>query len=510
MSNAKDVDFERLVVTKRGLEREVKYLKEEKHQASMKIEKLEREMSNAEERGETSSSRLIKESVDWQMKAFNLEGQIKFMKTSEEYNKLGEKNFHLEYRMKQMKTPEEYKECESQIHQLEKDQLTMKFEVKELEERIKGMKTRDECDSLMKEKDAEKLEMEKKIEKLREEIQGMKTKDEYDVLVKEKDAEKLELEKKIEKLQEDLSVFGHGNGHNIQQSPQHFGMGPQSPYGDHMGIQQSPSPRTPGFQPPFQGFSTHGSPQHGPSGSFSQSPQPGLFGTSSQFLCIHRPGFDAGSPMHPATGFSSGPQVHPSTGSGPPMHPSVGMGFGVGPSPPPGLNYPPGFQQSNPPPGQGQFGQFQLDRNFPPLNQAPPQFGLQGPAPGMVPPVPRNFRFLVSGGVEGGVLTLNVPAGLIQKMNEQIDEWIEAKKPPKWYQATTASSTRCVEVRSRSLGLVRGPPTSDVGDKFACIHCMDRGLLCVLVGRDGPVIAPLNLRERLPGATPQSPGYYIR
>ncbi|KAF7886042.1 hypothetical protein EAF00_010145 [Botryotinia globosa] len=379
----------------------------------MKIEKLEREMSNAEERGETSSSRLIKECVDWEMKAFNLEGQIKLMKTSGEYNKLGEKIFHLEYRMKQMKTPEEYKECESQIHQLEKDQLKFKFEVKELEERIKGMKTRDEYDTLMKEKGTEKLEMEKKIEKLREEIQAMNPKDEYDVLVREKNAEKLELEKKIEKLQEDLSkstspgsltintgVFGHGNVYNIQQSPEHFGMGPQLPYGDLMGIQQSPSPRTPGFQPPFQGYSTHGSLQHGPSGSFSQSPQPGFFGTSSQFS-MHPPVY--GQSLPPRPGFDAGS----------PMHPSVGMGFGVGPSPPPGLNYPPGFQQSNSPPVQGQFGKFRLQP--PPTKVAPP-----------------SYKFLVSGGVEGGVTTMNVPPALNQKLMDQITGWSKSSKGSNW------------------------------------------------------------------------------
>ncbi|TGO12905.1 hypothetical protein BTUL_0080g00250 [Botrytis tulipae] len=289
-----------------------------------------------------------------------------------------------------------------------------------------------------------------------------------------------------------VSTAFSGQSHAIQQSPGPLGLiAPQSPYGESARLQQPLS--SPSTTSSFQSFPSYGfSGPAFPAFPFDEYHSP-------QFS-VHSPAF--GQSASSGHGFTSGSPPNYPTSMQPPARQS--------PLHTPGLNHPPRFEQPNPTLMQGQFGQFQLDRNFPPLNQAPPQFGVQGSAPGMVPPVPRNFRFLVSGRVQGGVLTLNVPAGLIQKMNEQIDEWIEAKKPPKWYQATSASSTRCVEVRSRSLGLVRGPQTSDDGDKFACLHCMDRGLLCVLVGRDGPVIAPLNLRERLPGATPQSPGYYIR
>ncbi|KAF7915107.1 hypothetical protein EAE99_010303 [Botrytis elliptica] len=517
LSIEKEIRYNRLCDKKRQVEREVDSLQAEKLKISLKMEGLERDIKWAQERHNEYRAKNIKEGSELRGKISNLECQMESMKTSEEYKKCEDEVIQLEKsqltskiemerleeRIKGMKTQDEY---DSLVRENNTEKLELEKKVEMLQEEIQGMKTDEEYDTLARENNTEKLELEKKVEMLQEEVQGMKTKEEYETLVTEKNAEKLELEKKIEKLQEDLSksttsgsltintgVFGHGNGHNIQQSPQHFAMGPQSPSGDHMRIQQSPSPRTPGFQPPFQGFSTHGPPQHGPSGSLSQSPQQGFFGTSPQFP-MHPPvygqslpGFDAGPSMHPPTGF----------GSGPPMYPPVGMGFGVGPSLPPGFNHPLGFQQPNPTLMQGQFGLFQLDRNFPPLKQASP-------------PVPHSFRFLVSGGVKGGVLTLNVPAGLIQKMNEQIDEWIEAKKPPRWYQPTPVGRTRCVEVRSRGLGLVRGEPTSDDGDKFACIHCMDRGLLCTLIGRDGPVIVPLNLKERLPGATPQSPGYYIR
>ncbi|KAF7923424.1 uncharacterized protein EAE97_010862 [Botrytis byssoidea] len=257
-----------------------------------------------------------------------------------------------------------------------------------------------------------------------------------------------------------------GQSHAIQQSPEPLGfIAPQSPYGESARLQQPPS--SPSTTSGFQSFPSYGyiGPPF-PAFPFDESHSP-------QFPA-HSPAF--GQPSSSGYGLNSGsPPTYP-TSMQPPARQS--------PSHTPGLNSPPGFEQSNPPPMQGQFGKFKLQPS--PANAA--------------------YKFLISGGVEGGVTTLNVPPELNQKMTDQITKWSKSSKASSWFQVTPVSRTRCVHVRLRNIAYAVAPATSNNGDKFACLHCMNRGLLCVLVGRDGPVIAPLNLRERLPGATPQSPG----
>ncbi|TGO54016.1 hypothetical protein BCON_0114g00280 [Botryotinia convoluta] len=160
------------------------------------------------------------------------------------------------------------------------------------------------------------------------------------------------------------------------------------------------------------------------------------------------------------------------------------------PSHTPGINQPPRFEESNPTILQAQFGRFRTKP--PPANVAPP-----------------SYKFLVSGGVEGGVTTMNVPPALNQMMMDQITEWLKSIKGTNWFQVTLVSRSRCVEVRVKNISQARAPSSSDDGDKFACKHCRDRHLLCVLVGDDGPVIAPLPLEQRAEGSTPRAPDYYI-
>ncbi|KAK6600029.1 hypothetical protein H4I96_07355 [Botrytis cinerea] len=398
-------------------------------------------------------------------------------------------------------------ECDELKEFLQENLSALKVQNKENVETEAISNLRKQCEQLLhrnEEISKEKGRVDGELIHSREESKRLRS--ENDILSRKNEELKnaaLASEKLIQQLREQLSqpifhppltinTFVPGQSHVVQQSPKPPGfIAPQTPCGESALLQQSPSSTTSSLQSiPSHGFSV----PPPPTWPFDEYYSP-------QFP-IHSPEF--GQPESSRHAFNSGSPLTPG------YRTSMQLPARHSPSHTPGTNQPPGFEQSNPTILQGQFGQFQLDRNFTSSNQTPAQSGnVQGPAQGIVPPVVHNYRFLISGGVEGGLLTLDIPAGLSQKMNEQIGEWIRVGRPSRWYQATILSKTRCVEVRSKNLTQVRGPPSSDVGEKFACKHCMDRRLLCVLVGGDGPVIAPLAHRYRLPDATPKTPGYYI-
>ncbi|KAM0146717.1 hypothetical protein ACHAQE_010614 [Botrytis cinerea] len=271
-----------------------------------------------------------------------------------------------------------------------------------------------------------------------------------------------------------INTFVPGQSHVVQQSPKPPGfIAPQSPCGEFALLQQSPSSTTSSLQSiPSHGFS--GPPPSAWPFDEYYSPQ----------LPMHSPA--CGPPESAGHAFNSG--------SPPTLGNRTSMQLPAHHSPPhtPGINQPPRFEHLNPTILQGPFGKFRI--NLP-------------PAPANI--VPPSYKFLVSGGIEGGVTTTNVPPVLNQKMMDQITEWLKSVKGTNWFQITLMSRTRCVEVRVKNVSNARAPSSSDVGDKFACKHCINRHLLCVLIGSDGPVIAPLAHGYRLPDATPKTPGYYI-
>ncbi|KAI9641600.1 hypothetical protein NHQ30_009453 [Ciborinia camelliae] len=283
-------------------------------------------------------------------------------------------------------------------------------------------------------------------------------------------------------------------------------LGEQSPYGFGGPLQFPLNP--PGFSRhsrwafdnPTTSLHTPGSPHHSGYGTSSKPPSPSP----------HLPGLEQSSGSSPSPtiaswtgqllGMEQAPAFSQSSGFNQLPGPSQSPGFNQlpGPSQSPGMGQPPAFNQLPGPsqsPGMGQppaFSQSRRDRPSAPSNL-----------------VRLAYRFLISGGVEGGSLTLDVPAELFQKVNGQIDEWVKSGKIIKWYQATTVGKTRCVEVISRGLTQVMGPSISDFGDKFACKHCKDRGCLCVLVGNDGPVVAPLSPSDRDVNAISGTVPYYL-
>ncbi|KAF7924968.1 uncharacterized protein EAE98_007056 [Botrytis deweyae] len=207
------------------------------------------------------------------------------------------------------------------------------------------------------------------------------------------------------------------------------------------------------------------------------------------------------------------PPPHYGLGSSSSSAPTVGgsqpssQGFGHIQPPPFSLGSPASRQPNVQNAPRQQSNQQQLQSAFTPhhasLQQVPP------PQPAVSFTLP--YRFLVSGRPSGGVLTVNVLPTLIPMMNAQITRWsnVSSGKGSTWAQRTSASSSRCVEVRLKKEPVRKSPPSSDFGDKFACQNCIEKKLLCVLIGDNGPVIAPLPLEDRVANSTPLLPGYYV-
>jgi hypothetical protein len=151
------------------------------------------------------------------------------------------------------------------------------------------------------------------------------------------------------------------------------------------------------------------------------------------------------------------------------------------------------------------------------LQQAAPQAQFS-PAPGTspivasspsVPQAAPGFSFLVSGSLATGPRTLAVNPQVLQEMHAQVQRWATTARS-EWNSGGLASHKRCVDTRIVSrLSLRRNPPASDNPNE-ACRICVNRRLLCVLIGDHGPVVVPLPLADRSPGASPMQGDYYIK
>ncbi|KAM3076250.1 hypothetical protein ACMFMF_005586 [Clarireedia jacksonii] len=137
----------------------------------------------------------------------------------------------------------------------------------------------------------------------------------------------------------------------------------------------------------------------------------------------------------------------------------------------------------------------------PPRPSAPPLQPSQAVTPG------RDYQFLVNGNIETGALTTNVLPALFPKMDTQIQSWMT--RNPRWRHATAASLSRCVDVRMNRFSSSRAPPSSDVGEKYACSNCVRRNLLCTVIGTRGPIVVPLDPSLRAVNSTPTTVGFYV-
>jgi hypothetical protein len=94
------------------------------------------------------------------------------------------------------------------------------------------------------------------------------------------------------------------------------------------------------------------------------------------------------------------------------------------------------------------------------------------------------------------------------KANAQIARW-RPKSYVNWAGSSPVSHKSCSETRVQQFKKAKKPPASEDPNE-ACAHCVASKILCVLVGKNGPVVVPLPVSERSPGATPTSGEYYVK
>jgi hypothetical protein len=125
--------------------------------------------------------------------------------------------------------------------------------------------------------------------------------------------------------------------------------------------------------------------------------------------------------------------------------------------------------------------------------------------------VKRRYTFLVSGHVTNGLRTSIVDPAIIDKMNAQIARW-DVNSHVNWAGSSPVSHKRCSETRVQQFRKAKNPPAWENPNE-ACAHCVANKILCVLVVGQlglGPVVVPLPVSERSPGATPTNGGYYVK
>jgi hypothetical protein len=94
-------------------------------------------------------------------------------------------------------------------------------------------------------------------------------------------------------------------------------------------------------------------------------------------------------------------------------------------------------------------------------------------------------------------------------MNAQIARWESRPDHVDWSRPTKLSHKRCADTRVFKVSNARNPPASE-NPNVACSDCVKKRVLCTLVGDEGPVVVPLPLSERSPGATPTNGEYYVK
>ena len=157
--------------------------------------------------------------------------------------------------------------------------------------------------------------------------------------------------------------------------------------------------------------------------------------------------------------------------------------------------------------GIGSIGLGGIHGNSP--GQSSSTAGTFGPPLQQQPPASQRYSFLVSGQLASGHQTLYVDPSVIQKVNAQITRWEGKKSHVNWAGFSSVSHKRCSETRVQQFRKTKNPPASENPNE-ACANCVANKMICVLVGGNGPVVVPLPVSERSPGATPTSGDYYVK
>ncbi|PMD29497.1 hypothetical protein L207DRAFT_593301 [Hyaloscypha variabilis F] len=119
-----------------------------------------------------------------------------------------------------------------------------------------------------------------------------------------------------------------------------------------------------------------------------------------------------------------------------------------------------------------------------------PTAGMVG-SPTATLQLPSRWTFLVSGSLATGQRISSVAPSVMLMMQDQVAKWEGNPVHRNWAAATRVSHKRCCETRIvQRLSTARNPPPSE--------------------NLNGPVIVPLPVSERTPGATPMQGEYYVK
>lgn len=118
------------------------------------------------------------------------------------------------------------------------------------------------------------------------------------------------------------------------------------------------------------------------------------------------------------------------------------------------------------------------------------------------------YQFLVSGTPVSGHRVDVAHQRMIEKLEEKIEEWEQAKGQFAWRRG--ADVNRCVAVRTAGYSNKRHPPHPPAADWHACRLCISIKTPCVMVVRQAvPVVLPLPPTLRPATATERDFEYYV-
>ncbi|KFY50600.1 hypothetical protein V495_00154 [Pseudogymnoascus sp. VKM F-4514 (FW-929)] len=142
------------------------------------------------------------------------------------------------------------------------------------------------------------------------------------------------------------------------------------------------------------------------------------------------------------------------------------------------------------------------------------------PAPvGSPAEMPTPVEFIAIGSLHGGIVAGTVASSVLALTNSKIEEWkakaVASGHGEETWAQPNSKKNFCVAVKHTKVKTPKWPANNyydpaNADQEFACPICHLRGSPCVWSrGNSIPRVLPLPPHARVPGATPQSVGYYI-
>ncbi|XMA13748.1 hypothetical protein WAI453_006539 [Rhynchosporium graminicola] len=120
------------------------------------------------------------------------------------------------------------------------------------------------------------------------------------------------------------------------------------------------------------------------------------------------------------------------------------------------------------------------------------------------------YTFLINGELADGprVTFQNVNNDVVTLVEEQITRWTSAPEKAKVWTRGADAHKRCSETRWSRLNASRNRPASE-NPNAVCGRCLGKGVPCVLVGPNGPVVVPVPESRRDSTLTPMDEEYWV-